>query len=365
MQSCTAKDLRALSGRQVLRKGMRLVGESGIVYLLRRNLTDFDRNIWSAREERSKRLHWYVVKQPNEPYFNVEGSWARRLRQFEAEKKVNKIFEGSKFVRQQVDTIKPFNDDESPRMVLEYIGKSVWLASQSEQGYTRREIKSIMKTTLMALQEVEQKGFVHYDLKMEDMLLSKEKLDPSKPDEFFVKISELNALSKPFQRESGSWTYRAPERHCDWMPVSFPAHIWSWGTILLQQLELRADFRRKGRIAAFTEGGRMYDEWPVLPDRDLSHMLLVQLAYDFKLNDCEYYAASSWPEGEPYEKVGWKDRLRAKGMRASDLEFLAWVLDPNPDTRPTSEQIVQSGFLEWTGEDVKEEEDEVQREAGN
>ena len=162
MQSCTAKDLRALSGRQVLRKGMRLVGESGIVYLLRRNLTDFDRNIWSAREERSKRLHWYVVKQPNEPYFNVEGSWARRLRQFEAEKKVNKIFEGSKFVRQQVDTIKPFNDDESPRMVLEYIGKSVWLASQSEQGYTRREIKSIIKTTLMALQEVEQKGFVHY-----------------------------------------------------------------------------------------------------------------------------------------------------------------------------------------------------------
>lgn len=74
--------------------------------------------------------------------------------------RTNEVFKGVKFISQQVDTILPNAKMQPPRIVYEHMWKTVYEASIL-RPFTRREIKSIMKSTLIALQEIERRGFVH------------------------------------------------------------------------------------------------------------------------------------------------------------------------------------------------------------
>lgn len=50
-----------------------------------------------------------------------------------------------------------------------------------------------------------------------------------------------------------------------------------------------------------------------------------------------------------------------KGPREDDIGFLEWVLEPNPDIRPTSIQIWESGWLEIDDQADSDDLVEIQR----
>ncbi|KAK8172814.1 hypothetical protein BKA80DRAFT_252071 [Phyllosticta citrichinensis] len=313
MFSRTAPNLGRLVGRQILRKDMKLTGESGLQYLLTDNLAGLEGHVWIAKDARNKNSSWFIVKQPKWPYINKAGSWAERLREFEHEVKMNEIFQGAKYIRQQADTIKPTSEDDPPRMVLEAMWDSVGRV-HTARLFTRKEIKAMMKTTLQALQE---------------------------PNREF---EGQNLMQCPTA---------APEMLFG-KPVGFPAHIWSWGIILCHLLESTAGWTHGNLEYQWTSGLFEYDErqWD-LRWASGEDWWLKEMVDDFKIDSCDYYADCDMPDIEVFKPCAydWKERLRIKGVREDDVCFLDWVLDPNPDTRPTSERIMQSGYMEWNSED--------------
>ncbi|KAK7548600.1 hypothetical protein IWX49DRAFT_552255 [Phyllosticta citricarpa] len=356
MNSLAAPDLRTLVGSQVLQKGMKLVGQSGLNYLLTDNLADFERNVWIAKDACSKSPSWFIVKQPKWPYANKAVSWAARLRRFEQEVKMNKIFKGAKFIRQQVDTIKPTSQDDPPRVVLEAMWDSVWRVGRASM-FTRQEVKAIMKMTLQALQEVEQKDFMHADLNMDDMFINAKTLDRCDPAQFIAKIANPVSLVRPNRVYEPKKLIAHPNNAPEILfgkPAGFPAHIWTWGIIFCHLLESRSAWMCDR--ADSMDGDRLLegrlDYQSLFEGRD---MVRDKLTAGFNLKQCEYYADCDLPKQSPHEYPGWKEHLIKKGLSDDDICFLDWVLDPNPETRPTSEQIMQSGFLEWSEKEREED----------
>ncbi|KAK8159574.1 hypothetical protein IWX90DRAFT_508083 [Phyllosticta citrichinensis] len=367
MFSRTAPNLGRLVGRQILRKDMKLTGESGLQYLLTDNLAGLEGHVWIAKDARNKNSSWFIVKQPKWPYINKAGSWAERLREFEHEVKMNEIFQGAKYIRQQADTIKPTSEDDPPRMVLEAMWDSVGRV-HTARLFTRKEIKAMMKTTLQALQEVEQKDLMHPNtilsnfslqcsLHMNDMLIKTPSLDPHDPPKFIAKIANPISFIEPNREFEGQNLMQCPTAAPEMLfgkPVGFPAHIWSWGIILCHLLESTAGWTHGNLEYQWTSGLFEYDErqWD-LRWASGEDWWLKEMVDDFKIDSCDYYADCDMPDIEVFKPCAydWKERLRIKGVREDDVCFLDWVLDPNPDTRPTSERIMQSGYMEWNSED--------------
>ncbi|KAK8232817.1 kinase-like domain-containing protein [Phyllosticta capitalensis] len=274
--------------------------------------------------------------------------------------RTNEVFKGVKFISQQVDTILPNAKMQPPRIVYEHMWKTVYEAS-TLRPFTRREIKSIMKSTLIALQEIERRGFVHPALTPFHLLLPIEKLDPSMPAEFFAKIAHADAfLLKPSQvyRTALRYpdSYDAPEMLFG-KRVSFPAHIWSWAVILCHLLEGRASWMSDKPESVYI-GGMLQTRIDLHSwFEGIHNVLLIEVVRDFNIEQCDYYSDCHIPKVPDclMDENGWKEHLRKKGMWDDDICFLDWLLDPNPETRPTSMQILESGYLEWNEEDVEDE----------
>jgi protein kinase len=77
------------------------------------------------------------------------------------------------------------------------------------------------------------------------------------------------------------------------------------------------------------------------------------IAQDFSLKSIQFYTDD--PESYkllPTDQVlqcehdWWGERLLRKGVPAEDIEFLAQVLNPDPNERLSAEDIIRSGYLE-------------------
>ncbi|KAK8207308.1 kinase-like domain-containing protein [Phyllosticta capitalensis] len=338
--------------------GSKLTGDSGRMYMI----CDGRTTPWYmglAKDLDQKNS--FTVFQP--ATWEGMGSEALEInfKRFENGERVSKIFRDSKHIWRIIDTIQPASKYDPPRQICGPFRLPLSDA-RVERLFTRREVKSIMKDILVALQEIESKGFVYADLSTEDILLSKDQ--PPEPTEVFAQLWAKEQLSLPFcmHELDGDFkeSYRAPEIFFG-KPCSFPAHIWSWGIILTHLLESRTSWMRNDWeelwVGTMLDNWRKgwedshYDDWGCWRHDFL--LLDREMVGDFGIKDCEYFADCELPDRKllPFETGDWKEHLLNKGLRDDDVCFLDWVLDPNPETRPTSEQIMKSGFLEWNEED--------------
>ncbi|KAK8188185.1 uncharacterized protein BKA78DRAFT_381672 [Phyllosticta capitalensis] len=354
------QSLRSLKEWRRMEQGMKLTGESGRTYVIGGESWMLPEHMRFAKDIHNEQLSFHVKQPQKKKSISLDYNVGRELRSFGKELRMNEIFNGANFLWQQVDTILPTFDSETepPRVVYEAMWKTIFEA-RTMRTFTRREVKLIMRSTLLALQEIERKGFVHTNLTTEYLLLPTEKLDLCKPKEFFAKIANTASCSVPSQVHKVDWrqpsSFHAPEMYFS-KPVSFPAHIWSWAMILSHLLESRAALKSGRFESAFI--GSMFETWN-LPRNNYSNqgqILFGELVCHFNVDFCEYFADCDMPDYEPCEESDWKEHMRNKGVLDEDICFLDWILDPNPETRPTSEQIIETGFLEWNEDDVEEEE---------
>ncbi|TKA80571.1 hypothetical protein B0A49_00623 [Cryomyces minteri] len=202
---------------------------------------------------------------------------------------------------------------------------------------TRKEIKHIMKFTLLGLYHVHEQGLVYTDLKMENMLINFFPKEPSDGSKTVAKLGDLGQVIPPSQGRCQAVAYRSPEVYFG-KPWSYPADIWSWGIVLCHLLEARAQFDELG----------MYDDAKMkgtLEERE--EIIRRRMFEDFKLYDVPFYSDCQLPPRDPEwtDDDNWVVRLVKKGISEYDVTFLWNVLKADPNERPTIEQIFRHGYL--------------------
>jgi hypothetical protein len=75
-----------------------------------------------------------------------------------------------------------------------------------------------------------------------------------------------------------------------------------------------------------------------------------KLAVDFDLVSVPFYAedeqcAQMLPPAQPEEAYMWANSMVEKGVAGEDVQFLAGVLNPDPEARLTVREILESGYL--------------------
>lgn len=127
--------------------GQRITGRSGRIYRLLDPLgsrrSDAVSNIWRAVNEADELKH-VVVKGPSK-YDQKSLGWPL----FQHEFQMQKLFEGSTFVRQMTDFVLPTTNQE-PVIMLQVFEKTLW-AARMQRPMTDNEIKWIMKAVLLGL----------------------------------------------------------------------------------------------------------------------------------------------------------------------------------------------------------------------
>ncbi|KAF4312599.1 hypothetical protein GTA08_BOTSDO11936 [Botryosphaeria dothidea] len=215
---------------------------------------------------------------------------------------------------------------EPPRLVLEYMQKSARQA-RWQRTFTRKEIKWIMRWTLHSLIRIEAESLVNTHLCITNMSLNNHRdqvKDPRESPQLVPKLADFSHCLHPQRGVIGHPQYRAPEVHFG-MPWAYPAH-------LTQLLEAQADFAAHG----------IYDTEEIQRcGADLSHhnAYNTALIHDFALDTVPHYKDLGLRRDKQMVLPRWSERLRTKGLREDDIGFVEWVLEPNPDIRPTSTQI--------------------------
>lgn len=141
----------------MLGPGLKLTGESGRIYRLICPLgyqkTDSAPNIWKAVNDADE-SEQFVVKEPSSDDHRSL-SWPL----FRHELEMQKLFNGSAFIRQMIDYI-PSLGEEEPKIVLQAFQKTLWTA-RTQRPMTSNEIKWIMKAVILGLWTVHREGFVY------------------------------------------------------------------------------------------------------------------------------------------------------------------------------------------------------------
>lgn len=75
------------------------------------------------------------------------------------------------------------------------------------------------------------------------------------------------------------------------------------------------------------------------------------LAIDFDLHSVPYYAQDEQvskllPQPQPDRAYMWANSLFESGIAAEDIQFLAMVLQPDPNKRLAADQILETGYLD-------------------
>ncbi|KAJ9378854.1 hypothetical protein DTO063F5_7497 [Paecilomyces variotii] len=168
--------------------------------------------------------------------------------------------------------------------------------------------------------------------------------DHSQPNEnirdLIVRLADCGAISRPSTREITSITYRSPEVYFG-KPWTQSTDIWSWGIIFAQLLQVQVNFKSPGIYDSISTGTLEEKEKAI---RD-------KLAIDFDLASIPFYAedeqcAQLLPSPRPDEAYMWANEMVEKGVSGEDIQFLVEVLNPDPNTRLTAREILESGYLE-------------------
>ncbi|KAI4606116.1 hypothetical protein J4E80_010324 [Alternaria sp. BMP 0032] len=315
-----------------LREGAELVGEHGYRYLLVKPLGQA--NVWVAVDAASQ-SKIFIVKQPGDD--DVGFGWPK----FQHEMIMHELLKGIPTIRQQVDRIPPSARGEPPRIVLEILQSTLWDARKKRQ-FSDVELKGIMRSALMGLRDVHQRGLVYADLKMQNILLSGFEDEPNKKasvgdDRITAKLGDLGIVMEPAKGLVQPIVYRAPEVYFR-NEINQPADIWSWGVIYCQLLEAQASFNKYGIYDELLQGNTGQGQKERSVERAIAH--------DFGLGALDYYDGCRLPyhDRSHHEGQHW-ERLLEKGVPEKEIKFLSWVLNPVPTDRPTAQQILDAGWF--------------------
>ncbi|KAK2830997.1 hypothetical protein FQN49_007106 [Arthroderma sp. PD_2] len=311
-------------------------GESGTKYRLARPLgTQIPGkipNVWLAIDDSNATE--YVARQPP---MDSDGDEARSFSAFKHELGMQKLFAKEPMIRPLVDYV-PDSEPGGPMIILEAFTDSLWEA-RNARPFTTQEIKCIMKGVLLG---GIYSAYERPDLKMENVAIGG--FNPSMPNEntrdIIVRLADCGAISKLSSREITSLTYRSPEVHFG-KPWTRSTDVWSWGIILAQLLQAQVDFKSPG----------MYDSGQIGTLREKSKAVRNTLAIDFDLASIPFYAddeqcAKLLPPPQPDEAYMWANTMVENGVAGEDIQFLATVLNPDPDARLTVREVLESGYLE-------------------
>ena len=314
-----------------MREGAELVGEHGFRYLLVKPLGQA--NVWVAVDAASQEKI-FIVKQPGDD--DVGYGWPK----FQHEMIMHELLKGIPTIRQQVDRIPPTRGGP-PRIVLEILQSTLWDARRKRQ-FSDVELKGIMRSALLGLRDVHERGLVYADLKMQNILLSGFENEPSAnakigDDRITAKLGDLGIVMEPAKGLVQPIVYRAPEVYFR-NEINQPADIWSWGVIYCQLLEAQASFNKYGLYDELLQGNSGQGQKERSVERAIAH--------DFGLGALDYYDGCRLPyqDRSHHEGQHW-EQLKAKGVPEKEIKFLSWVLNPVPTDRPTAQQILDAGWF--------------------
>lgn len=111
---------------------------------------------------------------------------------------------------------------------------------------------------------------------------------------------------------------------------------------MAQLHQAQADFKSSGIFNSFRTGGTLEKEAKAVRDK---------MAIDFDLASVPLYAedeqcAKLLPPLQPEEAYMWANSLVEKVVAGGDVQFLAQVLNPEPNARLNLREILDCGYLE-------------------
>lgn len=306
--------------------GAELAAESGKTYLAVKPLTQS--NVWTA-VEKDNYQNIVVIKCPSQN--DAPGRWPRFLN----EMVMHELFKTSHYVRKQVDRIPPKPETGLPPMlVLEILETTIWQA-RLERPLSRPEIVAILEGILKGLRDVHAHGLVYGDMKMENLLLDGFVADVvSDGSQFTIKLGDLGNVMQPATGTIQPVAYRAPEIYFREI-ITPAADIWAVGLIYSHLLEAQCTFDQTGMYDATQDNSETIEE----REQAIKHAI----ASDYDLGSIEYYKASALPNLDEGQLKGrqW-EKLRSRGLRELDVEFLRRVMRADPRERPTAKAILSS-----------------------
>lgn len=326
-----------------LTEGAELKGEHGATYLAVSPLGQA--NVWTAVETTNDENKVVVVKEPD------ANDAARGFPSFQNEMVMHELLKDSKGVRQQRDRIPSTSPSELPMLVLEITSTTLWSA-RAKRPFTLPEIKEIAKGALVGLRDVHAQGLVYADLKMQNVMLDGFDANASPPAQdnthdqsqrspLRASLGDLGIVMEPMKGTVQPVSYRAPEVYFKG-DITPAADIWGWGLIYCHLLEARKRFEYTGLYDS--SGG-------TLKEREKATSEAV--ANDFGLHSDPSYSGIALPKNDVDKTAGdqW-EVLRQRGLEAGEVSFLRWVLRADPKERPSAAQILSSGWLEKSEEEV-------------
>lgn len=323
----------------MLSEGAELTGETGKTYLAVAPLGQS--NVWTAVENNtnpSEDPHVVVIKEPGTD--DTRPGWPN----FQNEMIMHELLKDSPAIRQQVDRIPPTKSGDPPMLVLEITETTLWSA-RTKRPFTLSELKSVTKDALVGLRDVHDQGLVYADLKMENIMVDGFDVHkPSDPDHLSATLGDLGILMEPANGKVQPIVYRAPEVYFKG-DITPKADIWGWGLIYCHLLEARSRFSKTGLYDDLNTGnGTMFEREEAVRNA---------VSNDYKLQNNVSYSGFPLPQNDSRKGKGdqW-ELLRGRGLEEGEVDFLRWVLRADPRKRPSAEQILQSGWLDKTEEEV-------------
>lgn len=323
----------------MLSEGARLVGESGKTYLAVSPLGQS--NVWTAVEQSNdpkKPIQVVVIKEPGE--IDTQPGWPS----FQNEMIMHEVFKDSPAIRQQVDRIPPTQTGGPPMIVLEITETTLWDA-RTKRPMSLAEIKTVAKDVLIGLRDVHAAGLVYADLKPQNIMVDGFNADSEEKDhDLKAKLGDLGLVMEPMNGKVQPITYRAPEVYLKG-DITSRVDVWGWALIYCHMLEARTRFSKTGLYDDLeTKNGGMAEREDAVKSA---------LMNDYKLQNEPVYGNVPLPANDPSKHKGdqW-ELLRQRGLEDGEVDFLRWVLKADPYQRPDVNQILESGWLDKTAEEV-------------
>ncbi|THW03434.1 kinase-like protein [Aureobasidium pullulans] len=323
----------------MLSEGATLTGETGKKYLAVSPLGQS--NVWTAVEQSNdpkKPVQVVVIKEPGE--VDTEPGWPS----FQNEMIMHEVFKDSPAIRQQLDRIPPLKAGDPPMIVLEITETTLW-GARTKRPMSLAEIKTVAKDVLVGLRDVHAQGLVYADLKPQNIMVDGFNAESEgKDDHLKAKLGDLGLVMEPMNGKVQPISYRAPEVYLKG-DITSRVDVWGWALIYCHLLEARTRFSKTGLYDDLdTKSGGM---------KEREDAVKSALTNDYKLQNEPVYGSVPLPQNDPTKHKGdqW-ELLRQRGLEDGEVDFLRWVLKADPYQRPSVNQILESGWLDKTAEEV-------------
>ncbi|KAK5131913.1 hypothetical protein LTR08_000501 [Meristemomyces frigidus] len=309
-------------------EGAEFTGESGKTYLAVGPLGQD--NVWTAVDKADSTI--VVLKSPSPD--DRSRSWPL----FQHEMIMHQLLINCSAIRKQVDRIPPQSSGSPPILVLEITDTTLWQA-RTKRPFSKDEVYSVARSILQGLKEVHDHGLVYVDLKMQNVMLSGFDTSSSGDGKTLVtKLGDLGIVMEPANGKAQPVAYRAPEVFFKG-ELTQAADIWSFGLVYSHLLEARRHFQNTGLYDDLDNGGGSMGE--------REQAMRYAIGNDYDLRNVEYYKGCALPHrGEDHETGSQWDELRKRGLNDHEIEFLQWVLEPDPRKRPTAQAIIDSQWFD-------------------